>query len=1299
MPQEIKQLLGAMNLDDPNEVIGKGFHRTARNVRFRGTKPNMRTEIVPGNIKLVNSFLPGTGTNLTIGRYYDDIKKRIFFFNYNSGGLHGIYILNTGDGTFQRLIQTGTNTTGDPLGFSANVIYNIDIIYGDAEQGDILYFLDTQQRPTKININRALAGGYGSVRRSFVDVAKEPSDFPPYVVYEDDATVTVNDLRKKLFKFKIRWVFDDQDKSVTSSQSELPLPYDAFNTVTDADPTKNCRLAIVYPTGPTNVRKVELLASISLGNVFSDFFLIASLDKTEEGIPSNDFATYLFYNDKGYRNIIVEESNQLFDYVPQMAVAQALLNGNVLGYGSVTEGYPNLTDFSNGTSTSVISPTTSAYYAGRFFSLMVVSQDGKSGFGSGNIHFVVRGRVTENNLYSATLADGSDVSYGANSGDDTSDVIEGLRQDAISKGYAIVSTGDNDLYITKFGAILVGALLIPNSNVTTGENVANNSLSVYDWWSTHGFGLIYYDEKGRTNGAVYTDGFSVSSLPYSEANPPIDIPRFVLSIYHRPPTWATYFQWSRTKDTTKSKLVQWISDRTFKDTATSTGQTQYAYIGIESMNQFKILYPNSPLGYGFAPNDRIRFIKRMASDGSTLNLYAQKDFEIVASEINPAINGVAQTGQFVKIVLPTTDGNFDFGVSGFENYFIELYTPAQSVANGLEFYYEFGERYAIANAGTSTAFHQGMLQNQTSDLVTPATFEFTKGDYFIRRRSIQTGNIYSFTIPDVGGSDSDTFLVPMNFIGSTYNDPNIIAQSVPYQSLTGSFNPGSDTRRFIQSSTQNTFKIEGTIVFSLPDGVAGDSWKYYLEDRYGNKTEVVAPFSTATAGLHTHTINATVTLNNNWLFLIAASTISQTRQVRFISGNLKATVDRTINQYCIDPNFSDYYPSAVNSNGRAVVYDADANRVNFPVMMRWGGAYQADTNINNSNRFYPQNFTEYNRANGAIKRFGVFENTLTIFQERKTAVAGIYARYIQNNDGNSELISTNAIITTNNFQYYAGDFGVSNQPDSVVQSGFVYYHVDPIKGKILRLSKDGYTDIGELYKVQTWAGANIPQYLKSLTYQYGGLARVTGTFNVWPDKSGEYMLLAQSGLNGSTTMFGETLSFNEVDNCFTSFDDIDCESILCAENVLYLWRNGEVWKLTNSTNVAFFFNSKKTASLTLVFNDQAAIKKNYMALAYQSNRTWVADNAGDVETNTVNSQTGLTQQSLIMEQDFEILEMPSRYASFNRDSNSMSNPNHALWEGDVLTGNLIMVKLSYSQETQSYLFAPYVTWAPAPRNF
>jgi hypothetical protein len=1311
MPKEIKELLGAMDLDSPIETIGKGFCQEVRNIEWRGLPPNRRAEIKSGN-SLIQTLLLPVGNNKTINAKYDLVKKRIYYFNWNSNGNHGIYVFNTIPRTFQRLVEVGVNTSGDVLAFTAESLYNIDIIYGDSLQGDILCFTDSLGRPSKINVDRALSNGYGTIQRSFLDIAKEPPDIPPYVVYENDAANTINNLRKKLFRIKERWVFDDHDKSVTSSQSEMAIPFNAFDQATDTDPTKNCRLAITYQTGPSNVKKVELLASVAVGNVMSDFFLIASIDKNVSGIPDNDIATYLFYNDKAYNYIDVLESDQLFDYVPLKAVAQCIPNGNVIDYGNITEGYPNLTDFGDGINTSNITTGQRPWYWGNNYAQLIANENGKSLLGATNIHITLRGIINtpsfQLDTYSVYFSDNSNIGYTANIGDDAAAIINGLRSNAIANGFTIISVSSNDLIIFKSGVYLFRTFI--NSNYSF-NGLLNTSYNAFDWSSNQAWGLVYYDEKGRTNGAVYTNGFSVQQSVYTEGTFPNDKPYLLASIYHLPPDWAFSFQWVRTKNLSKQKLIQWISDRTFKDTTATNGIIKYAYLSIESLNTFVQNNPGSPLAYTFTAGDRVRFFKRYNADGSTAYLYYNtKDFEVVATLINPTINGDTKIGQFIKIILPSTDGSFDFG-TGFDNYFIEIYTPAQSVANNLNFYYEYGERYAIGYPGTGARFHQGMLQNQIFGSQA-ATYEWTKGDYYIRLRAIQTGNVYKWNAIQGSLSNTNYFLVGLNFAGSTYASAGITGNSVPIVPLSNSFNPSGDSRSFLNVTPNTTFKVGGSLTLNFPTDYNGDSWSLYIYNIYTDVYTLVQSIDTSKAGTYTFDItsihylgntSSSITLENDRIFLIAKSDLRTTlnsglgaRNVNILSGNPTFTIDHIINQWCIDPNFSDYYPSAVNSNGRALVYDENANQVTFPVLHRWSLAYQSDTNINQANRFYAENFDSLDRGNGALMRTAVWERMLTFFQERKIGQTGIYQKYITNSGGDNQLITTDNIITPNNVSYYSGQFGVGNQPTSVVQSGFVFYGVDSNKYVVWRLSRDGLIDLTEKYRVKTWAGNNLPKYLNPGTYINGGQQKVLGAFNIRPDNVGEYLLLAQ----GTELISGETLVFEEDYNFFSSFHDIDCDYMVCAENTWYMFKAGQLYKIDTGSQVSNYFGIQYIPSIKLVYNESSAIKKVFNSLAFQSDSLqWSLLNRGDVQTNKINNQTGLKQESLVMAADFNSLEKPYLYASFNRDQNSMLDPDIALWEGDYLCGSIIVCKYSYSGNTNSYFYSPYIIWQPHNRNF
>src|SRR5579872_6694718 len=49
----------------------------------------LRAENIKGNVQKT-FFLP-SGTNICIGTYEDQLNNQLIFWNYNSGGIHGVY--------------------------------------------------------------------------------------------------------------------------------------------------------------------------------------------------------------------------------------------------------------------------------------------------------------------------------------------------------------------------------------------------------------------------------------------------------------------------------------------------------------------------------------------------------------------------------------------------------------------------------------------------------------------------------------------------------------------------------------------------------------------------------------------------------------------------------------------------------------------------------------------------------------------------------------------------------------------------------------------------------------------------------------------------------------------------------------------------------------------------------------------------------------------------------------------------------------------------------------------------------
>lgn len=1279
---DLKNFNGTMDTDSPNENIGQSAIKMGRNIRYRGQRKDTGTNLEVQNV-LGNTLIPfnqSAGENECIGAFYDELKQRIFSCIYNSNGFHSIRILTLSDLSFVSLLTNGTNADMDCLDFTLDEpIYNIKMLYGDDTQGDTLYFNDSSKVPCQINIERTIAGTLGTFKRSFLEVIKYPANRPPYVTYGDDAAITVNNLRKKLVVFKTRAIYFSREKSVTSLQSELPIPINALDTNIDKDPTKNCKISIVYETLDADVEKIEILGAISGRtdnngvadpNSFSDFFLIQTIDKAALGLADNDIATFVFYNDQAYTEIDPTDSIQLFDLVPLEANSLEFLNGNVPIYGGITEGFnlPSLTATS--TSSSIPQKDTQLPY------IFVGSQLGDSAFGTGDIHIVVIGTIAVGYTFSFVTTNQT-VTF-ISTVATTANVITGLAAAAVIAGFTVVSSDTQNLVINKTGESLQRVVRqAPILSVTNGF--------AYNWNDRLAYGLVYFDKAGRTNGVVTKQDISFQTANYTETVGVPNIPQLTMSVTSRPPDWAYYYEVVRTESLAKQRFLYWVSDLTYKD-------SEFAWVGIENINLFITNNPTAKhLAYDFSSGDRIRFIKILS--GTVNTVYTNQDFEIISQELNPTINGIKRVGQFVKISIPTTSATFDFGTADFFNYEIEIYTPAQSVANSLNKFYEFGERYTIGNPTTATRYHQGMIQNQTSNLSQPATFTFNKGNVYYRDRNINVGAEYAY---HVGAYQQGIARTTMGFYfdSQTYINPYITPGNSIDASLAG-FNITSNTNRAILNVTTGTytFRMKGSINVTFND--FGEWFSYYLQDSESNKTYLV-PTQYITQGAHNFEFDVTFQMNpNTRMFIFAFSEGNYHNSKTYLATTCKITRQLPFTTPIMDANYSDYFASAVNSNGRVFIEDNEAVRNYNPILLRWGRPNLINTNINEVSRFTVFNFDEIDLTKGDIEILSVENRVLNVLQKRGCGWLGIYSKIIQDNEGKNTLTTTDSIITPNNIQYLAGIYGVGSQKGGFAKTKTGYFFTDPVRGYQVRRSANGLIPINELYYGQYEIKDILTKYNDDYLRTNGSVSKILGYYDYLEE---QYVVICQQGsFNGSNIPLN-VFSFNETRNSYCAFYDLPSEWMICAQDLTYAWKNGQCYVHNNTTKYGEFFGVQTYPSVTIVFNDREAIKKTFNTIGYQSNRILTSPENGDIKTSYFNQETGMQQMSSLIEQDYTI-EDGLRYAALLRDSNSMSDTREALLSGDFLIGNWAEVKLTYFGSDFMFLISPYLNWQPNTRQY
>lgn len=1324
---DVVQFIGGMDADSPNENIGKGYVRAAYDIIWRGPVGNRRPETTYGTNLVPNAFLPNTGTHLTIGVKYDAVYQRLFFFNYNSAGFHGIYVYNTAAqpvATFQVLIKTGTNTVGDPLGFTTTgKITSIDILYADAPIGPILFYVDSLGRPTQININRYLAGTYTAIQRSYIDVIKAPPVMAPQVTYENDYTVQANNLVDCLWQFATAQFADNYEKTVISTASIVPLPPQPFNPINNLPTANAARIAVYVPTGDATIQTIRIYGRQTKNGITSDWMIIQDLLKSQYGIANNTFYKFLFFNTGSYITEDPAFAVLPFDLSPIQANCGVLLDGNTPAYAGILENYNFFNPILNVTSANVNIPDFSvngslffAAFNGVFtgnqpqLTLYLTGCGANDGSGNPGSLFwppklmEVRAKSGATNI---------SFSYNNSILGTISQILGMLQAAAVGAGWTFVSNTTNSL-----------TLYYPTGNVTLQSsyvqgfapgNAAYNfpQLAFYPQSAVQK-GAIYFDASGRTNGTISNVQGQVTTPAYGGSGNATAALTMNLSGYI-PPAWAVYWRPVRTNNLTFNRYLDWISDSAYQGTGQLVNQ-QYAYFGVSN-----IYYYNTNIGatqgvvsYGatsFAQGDRIRIQGRYAANGTFTAL--DLDYAILGVLVNPLINGVIVVGTFIQIVYPETDisANFQFFMNGsaagaynFQNYKILIYSYAAQETQAQESFYEVGLTFGIGNPGTPQAYHMG---NIADNIV-----QISDGDIFFRPRTVPIETEY---IIPTGSHDQNT---PYGTLWVNPGGGNTPIVDNGIWAIVGGVNQVADLNGVAYPNyTDNdyTFYNESNFIINVrlrgsipvvdktdPNGQFA-LWAKVVFQGQVTTTPVLAlqtglapGGSTVINSNNNYVFDATVAVQPGgkmWIIFYAVN--------EMLIGGMQLTLNVVRNQAIMvfDASYSDIYNLKTNSDNRPSVIDTTALQTFYPTLFRYAEPYVPGTNIYLANRFYDGNKDEFDASHGPVIRMIQWQRRLRIAQMRKWGEVGVYSKFIKNNQGTTDLIVNDQIIEQNNIQYFDEDFGIGNQPRAFAENGYQIWFFDPIRGAFCRLSLDGIKQISEEFLLQTFAGSLTPGYLNSYAYPYGGNAVVLGCYNYTKDRYPEAILSFQPGTLGGLSLPAQSIGFIERTSAFSSYYRFAPDEIVCAENQLISFSQGQLYLHNNTGNNRSYYGSPIIPQLDLIFNDQEGIRKTFQALSYQpfNNALWTAANVGDINTSFYNPQTGLQQISQLIAQDMEIAEGQVNGA-LKRDANSQTNPTVAINEGDYLKGYWIRVLLTAPNNNFNALFAPFIRWTPSMKT-
>ena len=229
-------------------------------------------------------------------------------------------------------------------------------------------------------------------------------------------------------------------------------------------------------------------------------------------------------------------------------------------------------------------------------------------------------------------------------------------------------------------------------------------------------------------------------------------------------------------------------------------------------------------------------------------------------------------------------------------------------------------------------------------------------------------------------------------------------------------------------------------------------------------TNVTAPW----AGNPTVTV-VSVAANNQDITISSSQTITLNDQIKFTGVAPDANIPQDYDSSITTPS-QDWYIEEARIRGgynnttvdfgvKAYLVEDTFSQQHRLSSLIYSGIFNSRTGINDTNQFsVGQDITRSaDPANGSIQRLYAEDTNLIIFQEDKVSRALIDKDAIYSAEGNASITSTKLVI--GQIIAYAGEYGISTDPNSFAVYGYRKYFTDKKRGAVLRLSRDGMTEI------------------------------------------------------------------------------------------------------------------------------------------------------------------------------------------------------------------------------------------------
>ena len=1213
-----RTFLGGLNFDDSERTLPANDYTNAINIS--NSQKSENSEGVVTNIKgtrlIDNEYLP-EGRNTVIGDFYDDINEHLYYFIHNSGGSHSIFRYDKKKRELNRLLIS------DLLGFNIhNKINHVDLV------GDYLFFTDNFNPPRRLNVKKAILGEFNNMTENyFLQVYKKPPTAPPSVTVDTDENRKANAIKGKLFQFKYRYVYDENDRSTFGPISDITVPY-GDQDINSTNPSYvNNVVKVTLDKGDSDVSFIEV--AVRVGNV-EDFYICHIVD-IDDVDPTSSTHTIDFYNNYQALSVPLAESNQQYSRVPLLAQTQSIIQPSRLVYGNVVEGYDNVklnVDVDYTVTEIVNSPV---YIEVNYFNTKLdttsnttsntqVSEGGSDGYAEFEDAFgnwlpgVNKEFYTTNQLnslwgetrLSILPPSNQELPISINIRFKATPIMIKRTSPSLNEGMFFLTQGDvakewyeynlnTDVFIPAFTSIEDTLELIK-------EAVTIKSKQNFDANGFYNLGeqkLVQYSNGGSRFVSDIKDGSpwsQTTSIPLSKLDFEIDAQEGEIII--------KLTSANKRLPTADNKYDLWVDEEGLGDDGwevffqrfNMTATAKYDTVGLTSLKsgaeyKFGMKYFDEA-GRGTlvcTNNDMHLYVPTIAERTNGNN-----------SVVTPKFTINHKPPSWAKTWCMTTTGQLTYA-----NY-ISLCV--------------FDSDVTINTNNTWTITLSGLDKYQQEKGAT-ITYEFKEGD---RLRVLAQSSGYGQTL---------------EYFTDVYES----------EVLTGKDSESGYSIIVNSISGFNTSYFNGLVqieLFSLKNNSITDSEDLASTEIYFEVGEHFKVVNSGTASA-SHSSEATTIIEPLPVTFEWGDTWFKERD--FEPANLQGFVE--------DASFSDFVKLPYWSQGRPSIYDPNFRQDRRENVMVWGETFNPEGQTNGLSMFFDDAFRGYELVYGPIMKTFYDSGKLLVLMARKVGQIQINKSTLYDDDGQAIGTVGQTTLTLGNIAYYAGDHGIGNFVESFSSHGSNRYFVDPEDAIPIRLGANGLQAID--VKMFSYFKSFIKKIKAIEGENTGGL--VLGAFSQHYDN---YVI---SGFN--QTLFDnhpvrlqqETLAYNEVKKRWVSFFSYKPEWIGKMSLELVSYVNGELY--VHEGDYTTIYGEPYEWSIETVLNTNQDNTKVYKALQTKSTTSFSAD-----ISNTLGQKTVLTTSNF-RDREGEF------YSDIKRDLTT-KNVTHPLIEGKRMRDYSLRVNLS-----------------------